>query len=321
MSLSVGIVGLPNVGKSTLFNALLSKQQAYVANYPFATIEPNVGIVPVSDERLAKLAEVVKMSSPSTALRIPPPVVPATVTFLDIAGLVKGASQGEGLCNKFLSRIRETSVILHVIRAFTDHNIIKQGVSDPKSDFETIKTELGLADLETKPPHFSDKPYLIAVNVDEHELVNASELETQYAEMLSVSKDLIVIVSAKTEAELCDLSESEQKEYLKDLGVEQSGLERLIKKAYGALGLMSFLTAGEIEVRAWTIHVGTLAPEAAGVIHTDFIKHFIAAKVCHYADFIEFNGWKASAEKGKVRTEGKTYVMQEGDVVEFMIGK
>src|SRR3989339_1004035 len=151
-SLSVAIAGLPNVGKSTLFNALLSKQQAYVANYPFATIEPNVGIVPVPDERLAKLAPIVNTTR----------LVPATVTFLDIAGLVKGASQGEGLGNKFLSHIRETSVILHVIRAFTDHNIIKQGGSDPKSDFETIKTELGLADLETKPPHFSDKPYLIA---------------------------------------------------------------------------------------------------------------------------------------------------------------
>lgn len=311
MSLTIGIVGLPNVGKSTLFNALLSKQQAFVANYPFATIEPNVGIVPVSDERLAKLAPIVNTTR----------LVPATVTFLDIAGLVKGASQGEGLGNKFLSHIRETSVILHVIRAFTDHNIIKQGVTDPKSDFETIKTELGLADLETKPPHFSDKPYLIVVNVDERELAKANELEMKYAEMLGVSKDLIVIVSAKTEAELCDLSESEQREYLHDLKVEQSGLERLIKKAYGALGLMSFLTAGEIEVRAWTIPVGCLAPEAAGVIHTDFIKHFIAAKVCHYSDFIEFNGWRGAAEKGKVRTEGKTYVMEEGDIVEFMIGK
>ena len=316
--LSVGIVGLPNVGKSTLFNALLSKQQAYVANYPFATIEPNVGIVPVPDARLESLAQIIKFQIPNSKEI---PIRPATVTFLDIAGLVKGASKGEGLGNKFLSHIRETSVILHVIRAFTDHNIIKQGVSDPKSDFETIKIELGLADLETKPPHFSEKPYLIAVNVDESELANASELETQYADMLGVSKDLIVIVSAKTEAELCDLTESEQREYLHDLGVEQSGLERLIKKAYGALGLMSFLTAGEIEVRAWTIPVGTLAPEAAGVIHTDFIKHFIAAKVCHYDDFVEYQGWKGAAEKGKVRTEGKTYVMQEGDVVEFMIGR
>lgn len=311
MSLSVGIVGLPNVGKSTLFNALLSKQQAYVANYPFATIEPNVGIVPVPDERLAKLAPIVNTTR----------LVPATVTFLDIAGLVKGAAQGEGLGNKFLSHIRETSVILHVIRAFTDHNIIKQGVSDPKSDFETIKTELGLADLETKPPHFSDKPDLIAVNVDERELAKASELETQYAEMLGVSKDKIVIVSAKTEAELCDLSESEQREYLKALGVDSSGLERLIKKAYTTLGLMSFLTAGELEVRAWTLRRGETALRASGVIHTDFMKNFITAKICHYNDFIEYGGWKGAAERGKVRTEGKNYVMQEGDIVEFMIGK
>ena len=309
--LSVGIVGLPNVGKCTLFNALLSKQQAFVANYPFATIEPNVGIVPVSDERLAKLASIVNTTR----------LVPATVTFLDIAGLVKGASQGEGLGNKFLSHIRETSVILHVIRAFTDHNIIKQGVSDPKSDFETIKTELGLADLETKPPHFADKPYLIAVNVDEGDLAKSSLLEIKYAQMLGVEKDKIVIVSAKTESELCDLSENEQKEYLKDLGVTQSGLERLIKKAYTTLGLMSFLTAGELEVRAWTLRRGETALRASGVIHTDFMKNFITAKICHYDDFVVLGGWKGAAEKGKVRTEGKTYVMQEGDVVEFMIGK
>lgn len=324
MSLSVGIVGLPNVGKSTLFNALLSKQQAFAANYPFATIEPNVGIVPVPDERLAKLAPIVGTTK----------LVPATVTFLDIAGLVKGASQGEGLGNKFLSHIRETDVIVHVIRAFTDSNIVKQGVTDPKSDFETIKTELGLADLEmqekrdkkrekvdTELALFADKPYLVAVNVDESELKNALNLEIKYADILGVSKDKIVIVSAKTESELSDLNENEQREYLSDLGVEQSGLERLIKKAYVALGLQSFLTAGELEVRAWTIPVGTLAPEAAGVIHTDFVKHFISAKVCHYEDFIELNGWKGAAEKGRVRTEGKTYVMQEGDVVEFMIGK
>ena len=162
---------------------------------------------------------------------------------------------------------------------------------------------------------------MIAINVDEGQLAKASELETKYAQMLGVAKELVVIVSAKTESELCDLSESEQKEYLKDLGVEQSGLERLIKKAYIALGLQSFLTAGELEVRAWTIPVGCLAPDAAGVIHTDFVKHFISAKVCHYSDFVDLNGWKGAAEKGKVRTEGKTYVMQEGDVVEFMIGK
>lgn len=324
MSLSVGIVGLPNVGKSTLFNALLSKQQAFAANYPFATIEPNVGIVPVPDERLACLAPIVNTTK----------LVPATVTFLDIAGLVKGASTGEGLGNKFLSHIRETSVILHVIRAFTDYNIIKQGVVEPKSDFETIKTELGLADLEMQEKRekkkgtvemelslFADKPYLVAVNVDEGELAKTSELEIKYSQILGVDQSQVVIVSAKTEAELCDLSESEQREFLSDLGVSQSGLERLIKKAYAALGLISFLTAGELEVRAWTIPVGTLAPEAAGVIHTDFVKHFISARICSYQDFVELGGWKSAAEQGRVRTEGKSYVMQEGDVVEFMIGK
>lgn len=329
MSLSVGIVGLPNVGKSTLFNALLSRQQAYVANYPFATIEPNVGIVSVPDERLAKLAEIVHTEK----------LVPATVTFLDIAGLVKGASQGEGLGNKFLSHIRETDAIVHVIRAFTDPEVVKQGVIEPKSDFETIQTELGLADLEMQEkrekksssaktvaneldlPLFANKPYLVAVNVDERELTKSSELERYYAQMLGVDVGKIVIVSAKTEAELCDLTGSEQSEYLRDLGVAESGLTRLIKKAYANLGLMSFLTAGEKEVRAWTIATGTIAPEAAGVIHTDFIKHFISAKVCNYSDFVELDGWRGAAEKGKVRTEGKTYVMQEGDVVEFMVGK
>lgn len=331
MSLSVAIVGLPNVGKSTLFNALLSKQQAFVANYPFATIEPNVGIVPVPDARLDSLAQIIK-SQISNSKEIP--IRPATVTFLDIAGLVKGASQGEGLGNKFLSHIRETDVIVHVIRAFTDNNIIKAGVTDPKSDFETIKTELGFADLEmqdkrekkkgndvTRLSLFADKPYLVAVNVDENELSKAHELETRYAELLGVNVDQVVIVCAKTESELSDLTVSEQKEYLMELGVETSGLEQLIKKAYKSLGLMSFLTAGELEVRAWTIPIGTVAPTAAGVIHTDFVKHFIAAKVCHYNDFVEFNGWKGASERGKVRTEGKTYVMQEGDVVEFMIGK
>lgn len=324
----MGIVGLPNVGKSTLFNALLSKQQAYAANYPFATIEPNVGVVPVPDARLESLAQIIKSQIPNSKEI---PIRPATVTFLDIAGLVKGASQGEGLGNKFLSHIREVSVILHVIRAFNDHNIVKAGATDPKSDFETIKTELGLADLEMQEksekkrtgdevglPLFADKPYLVAVNVDESELAKSSELETKYAQMLQVDKEQVVIVSAKTEAELSDLSEAEQKEYLKSLGVAESGLGRLIRKAYVALGLQSFLTAGELEVRAWTIPVGTLAPEAAGVIHTDFVKHFISARVCSYQDFVELGGWKKAAERGKVRTEGKNYVMQEGDVVEFM---
>lgn len=324
MSLSVGIVGLPNVGKSTLFNALLKKQQAYVANFPFATIEPNVGIVPVPDERLAKLAEIVQTEK----------LVPATVEFVDIAGLIKGASQGEGLGNKFLSHIREVDAIVHVVRAFSDSGIIKQGVTDPKSDLETVKTELDLADLEMTEAHakkkspdtealplFAKKPFLVVVNVDEEELKNTREQEEKYAKELGVSVEKIVLVSARTEAELSELLEEDQKDYLADLGVMQSGLERLIKKAFATLGLMTFLTAGEKEVRAWTIRQGTVAPEAAGVIHTDFVKHFIAAKVCDYADFVEYGGWKGAAEKGKVRTEGRDYVMREGDVVEFMIGK
>lgn len=323
MSLTVGIVGLPNVGKSTLFNALLSKQQAFAANYPFATIEPNVGIVPVPDERLAQLAPIVGTSK----------IVPATVTFLDIAGLVKGASTGEGLGNKFLSHIRETSVILHVVRAFSDRNIIRQGSVDPKSDLETIQTELGLSDLEMQErreskgggeqislPLFGNKPYLVAVNVDEGELAKSRQLEAEYSRILGVSEEKIVIVSAKTEAELADLSSDEQREYLRELGVEEAGLTRLIKKAYMSLRLQSFITAGQLEVRAWTIPVGTLAPEAAGVIHSDFVKHFISAKVCLYPDFVELGGWRGAAEQGKVQTVGREYIMQEGDIVEFMIG-
>lgn len=323
MSLSVGIVGLPNVGKSTLFNALLKKQQAYVANFPFATIEPNIGIVPVPDERLATLAEIVHTEK----------LVPATVEFVDIAGLIKGASQGEGLGNKFLSHIREVDATLHVVRAFSDANVIRQGVTDPRSDFETVKTELELADLEMQErreqkkgkdlealPLLAAKPYLVAVNVDESELGRASELEERYAHELGVAREHVVIISAKTEAELAVLSDNEQQEYLSELGVTESGLARLVKKAFATLSLMTFLTAGEKEVRAWTVVVGTKAPEAAGVIHTDFVKHFISAKVCTYADFVACGGWKGAAEKGRVRTEGKDYVMQEGDVVEFMIG-
>jgi len=329
MSLSVGIVGLPNVGKSTLFNALSAKQQAYVANYPFATIEPNVGIVPVPDERLAELAEIVKTEK----------IMPATVKFVDIAGLVKGASQGEGLGNKFLSHIRETAVIAHVIRVFQDEKVVKEGMVDPKSDFETIKTELELADLEMieksekkmrvktveRPemealPLLAKKPSLIVLNVGEEELKRFSEIEREYAKTLGVEVEQVVAICAKVEEELAELTNEERGEYLASLGIYESGLVRLIKKAYVVLGLMSYLTAGEKEVRAWTITKGTKAPRAAGVIHSDFEKKFIAAKVCTYTDFMEQNGWKGAAEKGKVRTEGKEYEMREGDVVEFMVG-
>ena len=293
-SLSVGIVGLPNVGKSTLFNALLKKQQALVANYPFATIEPNVGIVPVPDARLEKLAEIVHTQK----------IVPATVTFVDIAGLVAGAHKGEGLGNKFLSHIREVDVVVHVIREFGS------GV-DSKGDFETVKTELGLADLEhPDAPPLAQKPEIKVLNVGE------SELGIRNHE----SGDDYIVICAQVEAELAELSEDEARVYLKELGVEESGLDKIIRVAYIKLGLMSFLTAGEKEVRAWTIKQGTKAPQAAGVTHTDFEKKFIKAEVANYENFVEYGGWKNCREKGKVRLEGKDYVMKEGDVVEFKVG-
>ncbi len=330
MALSVGIVGLPNVGKSTLFNALLKKQQAYVANFPFATIEPNIGIVPVPDERLKGLSETVKESEKLSFL---PPEVPATVEFVDIAGLIAGASKGEGLGNKFLSHIREVDAICHVVRAFSDPDIIKQGVISPKDDFETIKTELDIADLEMTEKHekkknpnaeilplFAKKPILVVINIDENALKNAEELEEKYSKELGLENDQLVAISAKVESELSDLSEEDQKTYLKELGVENSGLERLIKKAFKTLGLITFLTAGEKEVRAWTITDGFSAQEASGVIHTDFMAKFIKADVCSFDEFTSNNGWKNARENGKVRSEGRDYVVKDGDVIEFKIG-
>jgi GTP-binding protein YchF len=366
MSLSVGIVGLPNVGKSTLFNALLKKQLAYVANFPFATIEPNIGVVPVPDERLTKLAEVTKKSENMANL---PPEVPATVEFVDIAGLIAGASKGEGLGNKFLSHIRETSAVCHVVRAFSDPDIIKQGVADPKTDFEVVETELALADFQTlekqkDPGNTPDKdlikwwqvvtklknelqkgtparevglteeeekiakslslltakPILVVLNVDESDLTDADNLETKYAEEFKVNKNQIVAICAKTESELSELSDEDQKIYMQDLGIKKSGLERLIQKAFATLGLITFLTAGEKEVRAWTILSGINAQEAAGVIHTDFIKNFIKADIVDFNDFIGNGGWKNCRELGKVRSEGRDYVMKDGEVVEFKIG-
>ncbi len=354
MNLSIGIVGLPNVGKSTLFNALLKKQQAFVANYPFATIEPNIGVVPVPDERLLKLAEITKEEHKMASL---PPQIPATVSFVDIAGLVKGAAEGEGLGNKFLSHIREADAICQVVRYFKDTNVVRSDSStDAKNDFEVVNTELILADLQTlekqqepkKSPTKEDllrwsavqklktalnagklakdvelyeeekeaakslqlltmKPMFIIANVDEE------DLKKDYGED-------VIAVSAKTESELSELSAEEQKEYLKDLGVEESGLERVIKEGYKILNLVSFLTCGEKEVRAWTIRRGSTALLAAGEIHTDFMKKFIKAEVVHYKDFVANSGWKGSREHGKALLEGKDYVMQDGDVVEFKIG-
>jgi len=366
MNLSVGIVGLPNVGKSTLFNALLKKQTAFVANYPFATIEPNVGIVPVPDERLEKLAEITKIEAKMTEL---PPIKPAVVNFVDIAGLVKGASEGAGLGNKFLSHIREVSIIAHVVRAFEDENIIREGSVGPKDDYEAIETELILADLQSiqqaqsKVKRFakesektaieklykglnegkraseiiltpeeqefantffllSAKPEIMVLNVAESDYSEEKikSVIDEYAKSLSIDKNKIIVICAKIESDLAELSEEEQKQYLADLGVKESGLQRLIKKAYEALGLISFLTCGEKEVRAWTIEKGMKAVDAAGVIHTDFTKKFIKAEVISYPIFVEDNGWKKSRELGKARLEGRDYIMQDGDVVEFKIG-
>lgn len=364
MSLKVGIVGLPNVGKSTLFNALLKKRVALSANYPFATIEPNTGIVAVPDERLLKLAELTKVEEKMDSL---PPLIPAVVEFVDIAGLVKGASTGAGLGNQFLSHIREVDAIIHVLRDFDDANIVREGSTDPKNDRVTIETELALADLqvleklivgqekmsrgskdplETQKleilnsikgeleagrmlgkydvgderlkswfstlPLLTIKPVLHVFNIDEGSYAHKLEHET-------VNENEIFI-SAKIEEDLSDLSEDEKLEYLKEIGIAEPGLNRLIKKAYQILGLISFLTAGKKEIRAWTVRKGAKAPEAAGVIHTDFEKKFIRAQVIEYDKLIEAGSMAAAKSKGWVRTEGKEYVMGDGDVVEFLIG-
>lgn len=357
MNLSVGIVGLPNVGKSTLFNALLKRQIAAASNYPFTTIEPNVGVVEVPDERLPVLAKIVNTQK----------IIPAIVKFVDIAGLVKGAAQGEGLGNKFLSHIREVSVICHVVRYFNDENVIHMaGKVDPKSDIEVVNSELILADLETLGKQTTDnrkqltdkneqhkasaitklteelnkgklareveltdeekeavkelqlitaKPVIYVKNVSESQAVNLSDL----SDLGHLGDRSEITICAKIEAELSELPPEEQKEYLKSLNLEKSGLERLIQVAYQTLGLISFLTAGEKEVRAWTIEKGAKAPQAAGVIHTDFAKGFIKAEITSYHDFVEQKGWQGVRASGRVRFEGKEYIMQEGDVVEFKV--
>ncbi|KKP47997.1 MAG: GTP-binding protein YchF [Candidatus Woesebacteria bacterium GW2011_GWA1_33_30] len=323
MSLSVGIVGLPNVGKSTLFNALLKKQQAYVANFPFATIEPNIGVVPVPDERLNKLSPIYNNA----------PIVPATCEFVDIAGLIEGASKGEGLGNKFLNHIRQVDAICFVLRAFSDPDIIKQGVKDPKSDLEILRLELDLADAEMEEKHlkkknadteslqyFKDKPFLVVLNVDETDVAKSAELEEKYANELGVNRDQIVAICAKVESELADLLLEEQKEYLKEIGASLGALDKLIQKAFKTLGLITFLTAGEKEVRAWTINEGITAQDASGVIHTDFMNKFIKADVCDFNDFVNNGGWKQNRELGKVRSEGRDYIVKDGDVIEFKIG-
>src|SRR3989344_1698863 len=318
MNLSVGIVGLPNVGKSTLFNALLKKQQAFVANYPFATIEPNIGIVPVPDDRLEKLAQITKEEE---KMDVHPPIKPAIVSFVDIAGLVKGASEGAGLGNKFLSHIREVIAIAHVVRVFEDINVIKEGSVDPQNDYKVVRTELELADLE-KGGEISKKPELVVLNVSENQYNPESikNIINEYSKLLGVEAQKLIVISAKIESELAGLPEEEQKEYLKSLGLRKSGLENIIEKGYEMLGLISFLTAGEKEGRAWTIKKGTKAVDAAGVIHTDFSKKFIKAEVVSFDDFVSSNGWKGARLNGKTRFEGRDYVVKDGDVIEFKIG-
>ena len=362
--LQAGIVGLPNVGKSTLFNALTAQEAALAANYPFATIEPNIGVVAVPDERLAVLEKLHNAQK----------VVPATVEFLDIAGLVRGASKGEGLGNQFLANIRECDAVIQVVRCFDDDNIVHvEGSVNPVRDIETIQIELALADLasaekrrekavravkasgdktakteldildkiqpvleEGRPARAADlsdderaivktwfflstKPTIYAANVDEQTLADpASNAHVQKVmEHAASEKAEVVVICAKLEAELVALDPSDRDDYLRDLGLESSGVDRLIKSAYKMLGLMSFLTAGEKEVRAWTIPIGTKAPQAAGEIHTDIERGFIRAEIIGYDDLVACGSRKAASDKGLARLEGKDYIMQDGDVVDF----
>jgi GTP-binding protein YchF len=361
--LRAGIVGLPNVGKSTLFNALTAQSSALAANYPFATIEPNVGVVSVPDERLEPLARLVKTEK----------IVPATVEFLDIAGLVRGASKGEGLGNQFLANIRETDTVVQVVRCFEDENIVHvEGAVDPVRDIETIQIELALADLATAERRrekaqknlksgdkvarqeldvleklqpaleagrsartvtltdderaisrnfflLTTKPTIYAANVEESALTNIDDNARVQAVREIAAKEAAecVVICAQLEADLVALPPEERLDYLKSLNVSTSGVDQLIKSAYHLLGLMSFLTAGEKEVRAWTIPQGTRAQTAAGTIHSDIERGFIRAEIVSYDELMAAGSYAAAREKGLLRLEGKDYIMQEGDVVHF----
>jgi ribosome-binding ATPase len=360
MGIKCGIVGLPNVGKSTLFNAVTQAQNAAAANYPFCTIDPNVGVVPVPDLRLKALADIVK----------PERILPTTVEFVDIAGLVAGASKGEGLGNKFLAHIRETDAIAHVVRCFVNDDIVHvAGKIDPIADIDVINTELALADLDTverglrraeKEAKTGDKdaarlrdvlkrmnahldsgspartlpldpmerpllnelhlitlkPLMYVANVAENGFENNPFLEAVKARAVTEGAD-VVPVCAAIEAEIAQLDEGDRLAFLEELGLHEPGLDRVIRAAYHLLGLLTFFTAGVKEVRAWTTHAGALAPQAAGEIHTDFEKGFIRAEVIAYNDFIACKGEQGAKEAGKMRLEGKEYVVREGDVMHF----
>lgn len=360
--IGIGIVGLPNVGKSTLFNAITKAGAAEAANYPFCTIEPNVGMVTVPDERLEKLAEIIN----------PQRILNATVEFVDIAGLVAGASKGEGLGNKFLSNIRGTAAICQVVRCFDDENVVHvNGKVDPIKDINVINGELILADMETVEKaleknkklivnknkeamklvpvlekcyaHLSEekllktldltddekdllkvyqfltiKPMIFVTNVSEDDIATGNHYVDQVKEYAKSLGSEVVIVSAKVEEELQEMEEADKKEFLESLGVEEAGLNRLIKAGFKLLGLQTYFTAGVKEVRAWTINIGDTAPKAAGVIHTDFERGFIRAKVCSYEDFVRLGGWKGAQEAGVMRLEGKDYIVQDGDLMEFL---
>lgn len=363
MGLSIGIVGLPNVGKSTIFNALTRAQNAESANYPFCTIEPNKASVPVPDSRVDKLAEMVKPKS----------VIYATVDFVDIAGLVKGASQGEGLGNKFLTNIRETDAILHVVRCFIDDNVVHvDGSIDPARDSDVIETELIMADFQLmekrcerlakqarseksfrpmsaaaetmrnhlasgqlaiscpdhdsdamkallhETPLLTDKRFIYCANVDEAGLAEDNDLVKALRETASHKNADVVKICAKMEEDMIGMEDEERNEFLHEYGVEESGLDLIIHTGFATLGLSSFLTAGPKEVRAWTIHQGDKAPRAAGVIHTDFERGFIRAKIVSFDDYVKYNGEAGAKTAGVLRLEGKEYVMQDGDIVEFL---
>jgi len=360
--MEAGIVGLPNVGKSTLFNALTSSKQAQSANYPFCTIEPNEGIVPVPDDRLGRISKHI----------VPKKLVPAVIKLVDIAGIVKGASEGQGLGNKFLSHIREVDAILQVVRCFEDPDVIHvAGTVNPVSDIETIEIELMLADiqaLETALPKaerasksgdkeakarvevikkcmahlatdeplrkmklepdeakainsfglMSAKPILYVANVDENDLEGKGKLVMQVREFATKVGASVVPVCAKLEAEIAELDEADRKEMLESSGLAEPALAVLAREAYRVLGLQSYFTAGEIEVRAWTIPIGATAPQAAGVIHTDFEKGFIRAEVYSLGDLETYKSEKEIRNAGKLRVEGKAYVMQDGDICHFL---